>query len=246
MPLTRYHHLIWDWNGTLLDDLDLCIDVMNAILDRRQLPQLHRARYHALFDFPVRTYYERLGFDPAEDSFARLSVEFISGYDARRLESSLHPAARRVLAAASAAGLRQSILSAYRQETLHEIVQHFGLAAHFDHIAGLPNIHAHSKLALGHALVRRLAEDMSQAPPEVASPSVQALNDWDGVRAMADVRVPIIAINSDLGPPTEEERIRGFAPTFRAVVVPGTGHFLMMEDPARLNPIIDAQIRGLP
>ena len=137
MPLTRYHHLIWDWNGTLLDDLDLCIDVMNALLDRRQLPRLHRARYHALFDFPVRTYYERLGFDPVEDSFARLSVEFISGYDARRLESSLHPAARRVLAAASAAGLRQSILSAYRQETLHEIVQHFGLAAHFDHIAGL-------------------------------------------------------------------------------------------------------------
>ena len=157
MPLTRYHHLIWDWNGTLLDDLDLCIDVMNAILERRQLPQLHRARYHALFDFPVRTYYERLGFDPVEDSFARLSVEFISGYDARRLESALHPAARQVLAAASAAGLRQSILSAYRQETLHEIVQHFGLAAHFDHIAGLANIHAHSKLALGHALVRRLA-----------------------------------------------------------------------------------------
>lgn len=157
MPLTRYHHLIWDWNGTLLDDLDLCIDVMNALLDRRQLPRLHRARYHALFDFPVRTYYERLGFDPVEDSFARLSVEFISGYDTRRLESSLHPAARLVLAAASAAGLRQSILSAYRQETLHEIVQHFGLAAHFDHIAGLANIHAHSKLALGHELVRRLA-----------------------------------------------------------------------------------------
>lgn len=96
------------------------------------------------------------------------------------------------------------------------------------------------------ALVQRIAEDMSQAPPEVAIPSVQALNDWDGVRAMADVRVPIVAINSDLGPPTQEARIRGFAPTFRAVVVPGTGHFLMMEDPARLNPIIDAQIRGLP
>jgi pimeloyl-ACP methyl ester carboxylesterase len=96
------------------------------------------------------------------------------------------------------------------------------------------------------ALVQRIAEDMSQAPPEVAIPSVQALNAWDGVRAMADVRVPIVAINSDLGPPTQEERIRGFAPTFRAVVVPGTGHFLMMEDPARLNPIIDAQIRGLP
>ena len=156
MTRTPYRHLIWDWNGTLLDDLDLSIDVMNALLARRQLPRLDRTRYHTLFDFPVRTYYERLGFDPVRDSFERLSVEFISGYDARRLESTLHHNTRHVLAAAAAAGVRQSILSAYRHETLHEIVTHFGIAAHFDHIAGLDNIHAHSKVALGRALVQRL------------------------------------------------------------------------------------------
>jgi phosphoglycolate phosphatase len=157
MALTAHRHLIWDWNGTLLDDLDLSVDVMNTLLARRGLPRLDRARYHALFDFPVRTYYGRLGFDPAIDGFDQLSVEFISGYDARRLESSLHRGAVGVLAAAAGAGLRQSILSAYRHETLHEIVAHFGLTPHFDHIAGLDNIHAHSKVALGHALVRRLA-----------------------------------------------------------------------------------------
>ena len=156
MALTAHRHLIWDWNGTLLDDLDLSVEVMNALLARRRLPRLDRARYHTLFDFPVRTYYGRLGFDPQVDSFERLSVEFISGYDARRLESTLHAGARAVLAAVAAAGLRQSILSAYRHETLHEIVRHFGIAAHFDHIAGLDNIHAHSKVALGQALVRRL------------------------------------------------------------------------------------------
>jgi phosphoglycolate phosphatase len=156
MAISRYRHLIWDWNGTLLDDLDLNIAVMNILLDRRRLPLLDRARYHALFDFPVRTYYGRLGFDPAIDSFERLSVEFISGYDARRLESPLHRDTRGILAAARAAGLGQSILSAYRHETLLEIVAHFGLAPLFDHITGLDNIHAHSKVALGHELVRRL------------------------------------------------------------------------------------------
>jgi phosphoglycolate phosphatase len=157
MSLTRYDHLIWDWNGTLLDDVDLSVAVMNTLLDRRQLPRLDRDRYHTLFDFPVRAYYARLGFDPVADSFERLSVEFIAGYDARRLESSLHIATHRVLTAATTAGLRQSILSAYRHETLHEIVEHFGLTAHFEYIAGLDNIHAHSKLALGHELIRRLA-----------------------------------------------------------------------------------------
>lgn len=159
MTRLRHRHLIWDWNGTLLDDLDLGISVMNAILARRALPLLDRARYHALFDFPVRDYYYRLGFDPAQDTFEQLSVEFISGYDARRLESTLHGETRRVLAAAQAAGLRQSILSAYRQETLREIVAHFGLDGHFDHIAGLDNIHAHSKVALGRDLIRRLDTD---------------------------------------------------------------------------------------
>lgn len=156
MTRLRHRHLIWDWNGTLLDDLDLGISVMNAILARRSLPLLDRARYHALFDFPVRDYYYRLGFDPAQDTFEQLSVEFISNYDARRLESTLHRDTRRLLGAVRAAGLRQSILSAYRQETLREIVAHFGIDGHFDHIAGLDNIHAHSKLDLGRDLIRRL------------------------------------------------------------------------------------------
>ena len=105
MSHARYRHIIWDWNGTLLDDLDLCVDVMNGLLDRRSLPLLDRARYHRLFDFPVRAYYERLGFDFARDSFEELSVEFISAYDARRWECRLQPGAQTILGSLQAAGL---------------------------------------------------------------------------------------------------------------------------------------------
>ena len=31
-PKVQYEHIIWDWNGTLLDDLDVCVDVMNGLL----------------------------------------------------------------------------------------------------------------------------------------------------------------------------------------------------------------------
>lgn len=95
------------------------------------------------------------------------------------------------------------------------------------------------------ALVRRIADDMSQAPPAVAVPAVRALNSWDGVTAMKALKVPIIAVNSDLGPPTRTRDIRKFAPTFDAVIVDGLGHFLMMEDPQRVNPILDAQIQKI-
>jgi phosphoglycolate phosphatase len=159
----RYRHIIWDWNGTLLDDLDYCLGVMNAILRPRGLPLLDRTRYHAVFDFPVRDYYARLGFDETKDSFESLSVEFIHGYDANRLTCALHPGAREQLAAVQAAGLSQSILSAYRHETLVEIVAHFGLLPYFTQLSGLDNIYAHSKAELGRAQVAKLG----LPPPEI-------------------------------------------------------------------------------
>lgn len=152
----HYRHIIWDWNGTLLDDLDYCIAIMNGILRRRGLREMDRTTYHAVFDFPVRVYYERLGFDPAKDTFHDLSVEFISGYDAHRWDCALHGAVGPTLAAVRSAGATQSILSAYRDATLKEIVGHFGLTQHFSHLAGLDDIYAHSKSELGRKQVAAL------------------------------------------------------------------------------------------
>ena len=151
-----YRHIIWDWNGTLLDDLGLCIEVMNGLLANRGLPLLDRTRYHALFDFPVRDYYSRLGLDLTGDGFERLSVEFITAYDERRLDCRLHRGAEEILTAATQAGATQSILSAYRHKTLVEIVGHFGLAHHFVRLTGLGNIYAHSKEELGRAWIAEL------------------------------------------------------------------------------------------
>lgn len=150
----RYRHIIWDWNGTLLDDLDLCVDLVSGMLHARGRPRIDRAQYHAVFDFPVRSYYARIGFDDAE--FPALSVEFIAGYDARRLEAALHPGCETLLAAIAARGVTQSILSAYRHTTLCEIVAHFGLTKHFTRLRGLDDIYAHGKIELGHASLAEL------------------------------------------------------------------------------------------
>jgi phosphoglycolate phosphatase len=151
-----YRHVIWDWNGTLLDDLELCVSAMNAMLARRGLPLLDRARYHALFGFPVRAYYERLGLDVSGTQFEVLSAEFIAAYEAGRLGTRLQPHAESVLAAVEAAGLTQSILSAYHQTTLREIVAYFGLAQRFVRLTGLDNIHAHGKVELGRLWLKEL------------------------------------------------------------------------------------------
>jgi pimeloyl-ACP methyl ester carboxylesterase len=94
-------------------------------------------------------------------------------------------------------------------------------------------------------LKRRIVDDMSQAPPSIALAAIRQLNAWDGPAALKSLAVPVVVINSDLYGVTDEARIQRIAPRFRATTVAGLGHFLMMEDPARFNPILDAQIRSL-
>jgi pimeloyl-ACP methyl ester carboxylesterase len=96
------------------------------------------------------------------------------------------------------------------------------------------------------AFVRQIAADMSSAPPEVAIPSVRGMNAW-GVGASSDlhdITVPIVAIVSDMNP-MDDARSRRVAPTFRSIVMPGHGHFLMMEDPAGFNPLLIREIDAL-
>ena len=91
-------------------------------------------------------------------------------------------------------------------------------------------------------LKRKIADDMSSAPPEVAIASIRALGDWDGATAMPSLSIPIVAINSDLRGVTDAARVQKIVPQFQLVTVSGLGHFLMMEDPARFNPLLIEQI----
>ena len=69
LDLTRYSHILWDWNGTLLDDAWLCVDVMNSMLTERKLQPLTLQRYRDIFSFPVKDYYLLLGFDFEKEPF---------------------------------------------------------------------------------------------------------------------------------------------------------------------------------
>lgn len=93
-------------------------------------------------------------------------------------------------------------------------------------------------------LVRRVADDMSQAPPEVALPAMLGLNAWDRIAALSALQVPIVLINAEQ-PPTALAPLQALAPQLRVVTISGLGHFLMMEDPTRFNPVLLTQIDAL-
>jgi pimeloyl-ACP methyl ester carboxylesterase len=93
-------------------------------------------------------------------------------------------------------------------------------------------------------LMQKVAYDMSLEPPTVGVPSLQSLLAMDFATLLPDIHVPVLAINSDLGP-TDEARIRKQLPGFKADVLEHTGHFLMMEDPRRFNPLLLKDIETL-
>ena len=162
MNLLDYHHIIWDWNGTLLDDAWLSVEVMNGMLYKRGLPCLTPARYQDLFDFPVIDYYRRLGFDFTKDPFDEVGTEFIVGYELRRNECRLQSGTEEVLQRIHKAGVEQSMLSAQKQATLDEVVTGFGIAHYFFRRRGIDDHFAAGKKEQGLWLMQELDSDPSK------------------------------------------------------------------------------------
>ena len=73
----KYKNVVWDWNGTLLDDAGISVATLNAMLARRGLPTITTERYREIFGFPVKGYYEHLGFDFRRDDWDGISREYV-------------------------------------------------------------------------------------------------------------------------------------------------------------------------
>lgn len=144
-PLREYRHVVWDWNGTLLDDLDACLDSLNHLLALQGLPPVDAPRYREIFDFPVVRVYAALGFPTDSFSFGMGSIAFMAHYEAHRRSCALHRGARETLEALRSAGICQSVLSAYRHDLLEKIVGEYALAEFFESLSGNDDIHAHGK-----------------------------------------------------------------------------------------------------
>ena len=154
--LQQYKHVIWDWNGTLFNDAELCVDIINGVLTKRSLSPLTIEKYRDIFTFPVEDYYKAAGFDFNIYPFKELGREWMDEYERRKYEISLFKDSEKVLDHISKLNIGQSILSAYSQNSLEEIVQNFKINNYFTHMVGLDNIYATSKVELGKDLMKRL------------------------------------------------------------------------------------------
>ncbi len=147
--------IIWDWNGTLLNDLGLCIKTINSLLEKRRLPLLNTSSYREVFSFPVKDYYEKVGFDFSKEGFEIPAKEFIDQYNSEVNKCDLHENAVKVLEQFKINGLKQYILSAMKQDMLNTTLKQNNIYYYFEDIVGLDNHYAASKVERGRELIRR-------------------------------------------------------------------------------------------
>ena len=156
--------ILWDWNGTLLDDVELCVDALNRLLAEYGYPQRYnREQYRAVFGFPIEDYYTRAGFDFTKHSFAELAEKYMEDYVPASAACLLMDGAIDALEAFRAAGLRQVILSASKLDTLQQQAEDRGVTQYFERLLGLGDIYAKSKVEIGLAYLKENGFDPVRA-----------------------------------------------------------------------------------
>ena len=149
--------LIWDWNGTILDDALVCKTIANTMLSERGIPTLpDMDAYRAVFGFPIKAYYEQMGyrFGPDDEPYESVADEFIIWYDRLYRTSVLRPGIVEFLDKLHGEGYRQVLLSATRYDQLIEQVAAFGdVGDRFEKKLGMTDHYAFSKAALAKAFI---------------------------------------------------------------------------------------------
>jgi len=155
--MNKYTHVIWDWNGTLLDDLEISIKSVNLLLKKRKLKTMDSIEeYHRVFGFPVIDYYKKIGFDFEKEPFEIIAEEFIAAYNSCESRMKLHSGAAEILDSFRKRKMNQVILSASEKNNLLRQVEGLGIKDYFSEIMGIENIYAGGKLEIGKEYMKRI------------------------------------------------------------------------------------------
>lgn len=155
--------LVWDFNGTILDDGRLLVDVNNQMNRERGLPEISYDFYRNYFDHPPLPFYLRMGYDFKQESYAKVSEEFLDRYEKYQEKAPLMPHVLEVLTWAKERGIPQIIVSAHEQRRLEAHLHHLGIASYFDHVSGENSQIIGGKVERARALARSGQYNFSNA-----------------------------------------------------------------------------------
>ena len=153
--MKEYKVIIWDFNGTLIDDIDAALASVNDMLIRRNLPIINFEQYASYVDTPIIKFYEHIFDDLYSMDFDIIAQEFNSGYDKHLPQNAVMKNAEEVLGYFNKKGKLQTVISATHIDKVTNRLTEFGLTEYFDKILAHNNLIAEDKT---HLAVKYFAE----------------------------------------------------------------------------------------
>ena len=150
-------HIVWDWNGTLSNDVQAAVNGINLLLAERKLPLVNIEKHRCIFDFPVRNYYAALGFQLENEDWDAMAKKFTEAFltdESARLFDGASEALRRL----SEAGIAMSVLSACEESALNAALERHAMRDLFVAVRGLRHNSADSKLGIAKKLFTEIGQ----------------------------------------------------------------------------------------
>ncbi len=126
--------ILWDFNGTVMDDMGASAGAVNAMLQKRNLPLISEEWYTKHLIMPLEAFYESVGFDMQKERIEEVSAEFQQ--ECKKFPRPVFPEVREALAQFQKAGYRQLLFSSLYHDLLIAQAQERGVADYFEGIVG--------------------------------------------------------------------------------------------------------------
>ena len=156
-------NIIWDWNGTLLDDTRINYEIANIMLEERGLRKIPEyEQYREMFGFPVIDWYISMGYTFEKETYEQVADEYVMLYSRMLPGCGLKDGAKEVAVELKERGYRQILLSATGQDTLEENIKRFGMTGIFEELLGQENNLAFGKTERGRQYMQRCGMDPAE------------------------------------------------------------------------------------
>ncbi len=158
----KYEHVIWDWNGTLVNDAELCVEIVNQILKDNKIKSVDHSFYLKNFSFPVSEYYKSLGLPSSGPEYKVISQRFIEEYRKNHHICRLQKNSLKVLAYLNKRGISQSVLSAGNIADVLNFVNYHKLSDFFTIISGVCDTNATGKSDIAFEHLNKIKKSTSK------------------------------------------------------------------------------------
>ncbi len=172
-------YIFFDFNGTLINDVDLCLNLLNELLSSQNKENIALEKYKNIFTFPIIKYYEAAGIDFSIESFDSLAIKFIQKYQPQSLLCGLYEGVIETLEYLKKKNVKLYVLSASEKNNLIEQCKHYDIVKYFDEILGIDDIHAKGKVDIALKFMEN-----SKIDPKDALFIGDTLHDYEVAKAM--------------------------------------------------------------